>query len=149
MCVEERFTVRYIIAHEESRDFGCHTRILYLNLLKQSSFGIECGLPQLFRIHLTETFVSLKRERSLMNLAVFFQSHIIIEVLLFASGRNCLVQRRHGYIYMAFIDEFRHESVEKGKEQRCDMRTVDIGIGHDNDLVIAKPGDIEVVAVTF
>ena len=50
---------------------------------------------------------------------------------------------------MSFVNKFGHESEEKSKQKIRDMRTVDIGIGHDDDLVIAQLGDVKVIAVAF
>jgi hypothetical protein len=36
-------------------------------------------------------------------------------------------------------------AVEEGEEQSADVRAVDIGIGHDDHLVVAEPGAIELV----
>ena len=50
---------------------------------------------------------------------------------------------------MPFLNQLRHETVEKCHQQRADMRAVDIGIGHDDDLVIPQLRDIEIVSVAF
>ena len=43
------------------------------------------------------------------------------------------------------LDQRRHLPVEEGEQQRADMRAVDIGVGHDDDLVVAELGEIELV----
>ena len=49
-----------------------------------------------------------------------------------------LVQGRHGKKQVVLVDEFRHLAMEKGDEQAGDVGPVDIGIGHDNHLVVAQ-----------
>ena len=56
--------------------------------------------------------------------------------LLLASGQ--LIQRRHGGIDVALLDEGPHEPEEKGQQQRPDMGAVHVGIGHDDDLVVPQ-----------
>src|SRR5690606_40539429 len=49
-----------------------------------------------------------------------------------------LVERRHGHIEMPAANKLRQLPVEEGDEKRGDMRAVHIGVGHDDDLVIAQ-----------
>ena len=46
---------------------------------------------------------------------------------------------------MALFDQFRHETVQERQHQGINVSAVDIGIGHDDDLVVAQFGDIEIV----
>jgi hypothetical protein len=39
---------------------------------------------------------------------------------------------------VALADQFRHLLVEEGDQQRRDMGAVDIGIGHDDDALVAQ-----------
>lgn len=45
---------------------------------------------------------------------------------------------------MSLADQLRHESIQEGQHQSCNMRTIDIGIGHDNNLVITQLADIKI-----
>ena len=54
-------------------------------------------------------------------------------------------QRRLCQVNVALFDQLRHEAVQERQHQRVDVRAVDIGIGHDDDLVVAQFGDIEIV----
>ena len=47
---------------------------------------------------------------------------------------------------MPLLDERLHLAVEEREQQRADMRAVDVGVGHDDDLVIAQFAQIELVA---
>ena len=46
---------------------------------------------------------------------------------------------------MAALDQLRHLAEEEGEQQRADMGAVDIGVRHDDDLVIAQLVDVEIV----
>ena len=46
---------------------------------------------------------------------------------------------------MSLLDELRHETIKEGQHQRGNMRTVHICIRHDNNFVITKFGNIEIV----
>ena len=54
---------------------------------------------------------------------------------------------RAGNIDIAGIDQRAHVLVEERQQQDADMRAVNVCIGHDDDLVVARLGDIEVAAV--
>ena len=43
---------------------------------------------------------------------------------------------------MPTLNHLRHETIEKRHNERVDVRTIDIGIGHDNNLVVAQLFDI-------
>ena len=48
-----------------------------------------------------------------------------------------LVEWGSGYVEMAFLDNLRHEAVKKRHDKCVDVRTIDIGIGHDDQLMIS------------
>ena len=50
---------------------------------------------------------------------------------------------------MAVVDQLRHEAVQESEQQRVDVASVHIGIGHEDDLVVAELRDVEVVAVAL
>ena len=47
---------------------------------------------------------------------------------------------------MAALDQRRHLPEEERQQQRTDMRAIDVGVGHDDDLVVAQLFDVEFVA---
>ena len=49
-----------------------------------------------------------------------------------------LIKRRNGGVDVSLLDERTHEAEEERQKQRADMRAVDIGIGHDDDFVVAE-----------
>src|ERR1700704_5588380 len=48
------------------------------------------------------------------------------------------VARRHRQVEMAIVDQLRRLAVEEGDQQRGDVRAVDVGVGHDDDLFVAQ-----------
>ncbi len=46
---------------------------------------------------------------------------------------------------MAALDEIRHLAEEEGEQQRANMSAVDVGVRHDDDLVIAQLVGVELV----
>ena len=55
---------------------------------------------------------------------------------------------RAGDVHVAGIDQRAHVLVEERQQQDANVRTVNVCIGHDDDLVVARLGDVEVAAVT-
>src|SRR5262249_7925953 len=73
------------------------------------------------------------------------ESASVLEVLLGLAARD-LVERRLRNEEMAAVDQARHLPVEERQQQRSDMGAVDVGVGHDDDLVVAQLFGIELVA---
>ena len=46
---------------------------------------------------------------------------------------------------MAALEQLLHVPIEKGQHERADVRPVDVGVGHHDDPVVAKPCDVELV----
>src|SRR5690606_15463244 len=49
-------------------------------------------------------------------------------------------------IDVAAFDEFRHLTVEQRQQQRANVCAVDVGVGHDDDAVVAQLVDVEIGA---
>ena len=47
---------------------------------------------------------------------------------------------------MPACDQVVHLAVEEGQQQRADVRAVDVGVGHDDDLAVAALGEVHLVA---
>src|SRR6185437_10488196 len=56
------------------------------------------------------------------------------------------VERRLRDIEVAAVDQRLHLPEEEGQEQRADMAAVDIGVGHDDDAVVARLVGLEILA---
>ena len=53
-----------------------------------------------------------------------------------------LVERRLGEVHVALLNQLRHLAVEEREEERADVGAVHVGIGHDDDLVVADLRDV-------
>src|SRR6185503_2648150 len=53
-------------------------------------------------------------------------------------------QRRLGDEHVAVLDDLRQLPVEEREQQRADVRAVDVGVGHDDDAVVAELLEAEV-----
>ena len=49
-----------------------------------------------------------------------------------------LVERWHGQVEMAVLDQLRHLLVEEGYQQAGNMCPIDVGVGHDDHLLVAQ-----------
>ena len=66
-----------------------------------------------------------------------------VDVLL---ARPDPVERRLGDVHVAGVDQLGHLAVEEREHQGADVGAVDIGVGHDDDLVVARLLDVELLA---
>ena len=49
---------------------------------------------------------------------------------------------------VAALHQLGHLAVEEGQQQRADVSAIDVGIGHDDDAVVAQLGSVEVIGAT-
>jgi hypothetical protein len=56
------------------------------------------------------------------------------------------IERRLGDVEIAPSISSRHLAVEERQQQRADVRTVHVGVGHDDDFVVARLVDVELIA---
>ena len=70
---------------------------------------------------------------------------LVLQILLGAAALD-FIERRLRDIKMPAFDQLAHLAEKKCQQKRADMRAVDIGVGHDDDLVIAQFVGIEIVA---
>ena len=76
---------------------------------------------------------------------VGIQFDLVLDVsLLFAP--LYLVERRLRDIHVASTDEFRHLPIKKCQQQCADVRAVHVRVRHDDDAVVAKFLDVEILA---
>ena len=46
---------------------------------------------------------------------------------------------------MPVLDQRAHEAEQQGQQQGADVLAVDVGVGHQHDLVVAQLGQVELV----
>ena len=67
-----------------------------------------------------------------------------LQIQLLFTGLD-LVERRLRNVDVTTLHQLGHLAVKEGEQQRADVRAVHVGVGHDDDAVVAQLGDVEVV----
>ena len=68
---------------------------------------------------------------------------LLVGVAVFAELlERALVEWGSGDVEMSILDDARHEAIEQCHDERVDVRTIDVGVGHDDNLVVAQLVDI-------
>ena len=104
-------------------------------------------LDQLAQIVAGAHFAGRQPQRRVFEAGVdqiILQRALVLEILLGLAARD-FVERRLGDVEMAAVDDLAHLPVEERQQQRADMGAVDVGVRHDDDLVIAQLVDGEFV----
>ena len=106
---------------------------------------VHGGFPELFGVHLTEALIALYAD----IVAHFVQAVALLLVrvgIAHVLALFVLEKRRLGDVDVAVLDQRAHEAEEEGQKQGADVRAVDVGIGHQDDLAVAQLFEVEVVA---
>lgn len=69
--------------------------------------------------------------------------------VFFEFAQLAFVQRRRGKVEIPVFDDGTHTAEEECHKKCGDVRTIDIGIGHDDNLVVCQLGDVGLVRVFF
>ena len=75
---------------------------------------------------------------------VLFHGVVVFDVLLLLAFFH-FVQRRLSDVDIATLDQFRQLTEEEGQQQGTDVRTVDVSISHDDDVVVAQLVDVVLI----
>ena len=70
-------------------------------------------------------------QQELIQLKIVFEVALLLAMFGFIQRWLCNVD-------IATLNDFRHLTVEEGQEQGADVRAIDVGIGHDDDAVVAE-----------
>jgi len=126
--------------------FTRHGRLLDGDLQQGALRGVHGGVPQLLGVHLTEAFQP--PELGLV-IGVLLEEHvlrvIVLEIHLRLRDLGG-VQGRLGDVHMTPFDELSHLAEQERQQQRPDVAAVDVGVGQQDDLVVADLLDVEVLA---
>ena len=68
---------------------------------------------------------------------VHVERRVVLQVQLVLALLD-LVQRRQADVDVAALDQLRHLPIEERQQQRADVRAVDVGVGHQDDAVVAQ-----------
>ena len=137
----------YVVTHQHREDLVSLSGILNSYLLQQAVLRIHGGLPELFWVHLTKTFVALCVECC----SVLVASDVLVDeglTLLLGIAvlrellEGTLIKRWGSDVEVATLNDLWHEAIEERHDERVDVRTIDVGIGHDDNLVVTQLVDI-------
>ena len=117
---------------------------------------VHGGFTKLGRVHLAQaleaTDLNRLRLESVQSEAVLDRHQLaVIEGVLASGGFLALgrcvhpVEGRLGHMDVPLFDQFREVTEEQGQQQGGNVRPVDVGVGHDHDLVVAQAGEVRVV----
>ena len=114
--------------------------------------GIHGGLPQLLGVHLTQTFESLHGHAVLVATGILVdelaQLHLVPAILFLAALLGAgTVQGWGSDVEVAVLDDGSHAAEEEGHQQGVDVCAIDVGIGHDDDAVIAQFAQVGLLGI--
>ena len=135
----------YIIAHEHREDRISLSGIVDRDLAKRAVLRIHRGLPELLLVHFTETLVSLDTNTILISSPDTIDEGLTLLLrpavfLLLASSAK--IERWCSDVNIAVLNERTHVSEEERQDERRNVATVHVSIGHDDDLMIAELGEV-------
>ena len=141
-CLRDSTSSPMRIDITSSASAACST----LTLEQRAPVGVHRGDAQLVVVHLAEALEAVEvllvgragLEERVLGVVVL-QVHLLLADL---GG----VQRRLAEVDVATVDERAHLPEEEREQQRADVLAVDVGVGHDADLVVAALLDVELLA---
>ena len=145
MALNELLARFNLVAHKLGHGELGRGGVLDAHLQQRARLGLHRGFPKLFGVHLAQTLVALHvvfigivaqlGHELVFSLVVeqVLQDFSALGILLFQT-----VQRRLRDIDVAAADQVGHVAIEERQQQAANMRAVNIGIGHDDDAVVAS-----------
>ena len=142
-----------VLAHQDREDLVGLGRVLDRDLEQDPAGRVHRGVPQLVGIHLTEALVALDRVllgQLLALLETVPHQRVALgvgvdELVLGRLVPTQAVERWLGHVDVAVLDQGFHETEQQRQQQRVDVVTVHVGVGHQHDLVVAHLLDAELL----
>ena len=100
--------------------------------------------------HLTQTFVALRLNQALVASGIFLnevKTLLVVPAILRIVAFGAFVEGCHRDIEVTLLHERFHVAEEEGHNECSDMRTIHIGIGHDNHFVVTNLAQVECLGV--
>ena len=135
----------YLITHQNGEDFVRLCGIARRDLQHDAGLRVHGRLPKLLGVHFTKAFVALNIVAALQLRHDLVALVIGIRVIVALILRDA-EQRRLCDVHVSLFDKRAHIAVEERQKQSADVRTVDIGIGHDDDAAVTELIQIEFFA---
>src|ERR671911_1371187 len=144
VLLDKLFARLYLVAHQRGEKLISHRRRLDRDLEHRPVLRVHRRLPELLRVHLREALEAGDTGVSVGPDAVqrLSQLGVVFGVVLAAVVRN-LVERRKGDVDVAGLDQVPHVAIQERQHQRSNVASVHVGVGHDDDLVVAHLLEIE------
>ncbi len=139
---------RDLIAHKHVEDFVGFYGFFDADLQDGAVLRVHGGVPQSFGIHLAQTFVAAHfwLFAVVRGLIFLYQPVTFLVGVDVVNGFAHLDMEERGLrdIEMAVGDKWLHVAIEESQQQRANMRSVNVGVAHNDDATVAQFGDIEV-----
>src|SRR5665811_923 len=132
-------------AHEHVERFIGSLSVVDSDLDQGSAVWVHCGFPELNGVHLAKTLVSLQFNVFSTFLHDLRELPVVVHPLLTFATADAK-ERWLGDVDVAFANERLQVPVEECEEQCANVRTVNIGIGHDDDSMVAEFGKVKLFA---
>ncbi len=137
-----------VLAHERREGLvGDRVDLVDRHLQQRAGSGVHRRLAELVPVHLAESL-----EPAHLDLAAgvrgleLGQRRLVLQIRAIVLAELGAVQRRLRDVHVAAAHDLGQLAVEEREQQRADVRTVDIGVGHDDDLVVPELREIELLA---
>ena len=113
----------------------------------QQSTHLQCPIHRVTQIRTSHHFTGTQRQRRFLKATfdeIIFPFGLVLQIL-FGLSPLYQIKRRLGDIEITLLNQLRHLA-EKERQQQCtDVRTINIGIRHDDDFMVAGLFDVEFV----
>src|SRR6476661_7933333 len=153
VLLDERPARLDVLTHEDGEDLVGLGGVVERDLQQRAGALVHRRLAELLVVHLAEALVALDRVvlRQAPALALTEQPQAVplavaVGELVVGVAPPQPEERRLREVDVAGLDERPHEPEEQRQQERADVHAVDVGIGHQHDLVVARLVDVEVLA---
>src|SRR5579883_316300 len=102
---------------------------------------VHSGVAQLFRGHLAEALEAAHLDLAFGGLEHGLEYLVLVRIVAGIKRLAALrqaIEGRQREEKPARLDQLRHLAEKEGHQQRGDVRAVDIGVGHDDDALVAE-----------
>src|ERR1019366_4763055 len=145
VALDEVATQLDVIAHQDRTHLVGHGRLFHRHLQKRSARRVDGRVAQFIEVHLAKSLQALEL---LLVVRVFREEgssgQVVLQVhlLLAHQGR---VQRWLSHVDEATFHQRLHLAEEESEQQRSDVRSVHVGVGQNDHLVIPDLLDVELL----
>src|SRR5687768_12234048 len=143
---DEALARRDLLAHEHREDLVGERGVLRIDAQERARLRVHGRLPELVSVHLAEALEPLHGQ--VLDVELLDDPLALLLALRIArdlAGAHP-VKRRLGDVQEAGVHYFGHMPIEERQQQRSDVGPIDVGVGHDDDPVVAQFRHVEALA---